>query len=33
MDRFGRALAAGSESWPLNCFEWSLSTAGMVIAP
>ena len=24
MDPYGRASAAGSESWPSNCFEWSL---------
>ncbi len=32
-DRCGRASAAGSESWPSNCFGWSLWTAGMANAP
>ena len=27
-DRCGRVSDAGSESWPSNCFEWSLSTTG-----
>ena len=32
-DQCGRASAAGSESWPSNCFEWSLCAAGMAITP